>query len=196
MKRYLIIFFAVTLNAKSAQSLLTFYHPKVTRKSLLTREVGLLHEPLQQYNENSSICNRKEDTTISPFESTWRKYAMIAYVAHMCVAIPVGLVPTLIKSKLKLAPKAELEHEALQVGQACARALFTMIPFMNLKVIPYANELPTPTIWVSNHVSMLDTFVFLCADSQLRGKNRRPIKVIYVSRKIRSYHLDCSIFDH
>jgi hypothetical protein len=44
-----------------------------------------------------------------------------------------------------------------------------------------SSEDPVPTIWVSNHVSMLDTFVFLAADEQLRGKNRRPIKTIYVS---------------
>ena len=28
-------------------------------------------------------------------------------------------------------------------------------------------------------LQMLDTFVFLAADEQLRGKNRRPIKTIY-----------------
>ena len=52
---------------------------------------------------------------------------------------------------------------------------------MNLEVIPYVDDNPSPTIWVSNHVSMLDTFVFLASDEKLRGKNRRPIKVIYVS---------------
>ena len=49
------------------------------------------------------------------------------------------------------------------------------------EVTPYVIENPKPTIWVSNHVSMLDTFVFLASDEELRGKNRRPIKSIYWS---------------
>lgn len=47
------------------------------------------------------------------------------------------------------------------------------------EVTPYIAEDPKPAILVSNHVSMLDTFVFLAADEKLRGKNRRPIKTIY-----------------
>jgi len=50
---------------------------------------------------------------------------------------------------------------------------------MNLEVTPYITDDPKPTIWVSNHVSMLDTFVFLATDEELRGKNRRPVKTIY-----------------
>ena len=46
------------------------------------------------------------------------------------------------------------------------------------EVTPYIGE-NQPTIWVSNHVSMLDTFVFLATDEKLRGKDRRPIKTIY-----------------
>lgn len=104
---------------------------------------------------------------------------MISYIAHMCVAFPIVLTPTFIKTKMQLMTKSESEHEALQVGQACARMLLKLIPFMDLKVIGYHNENPSPTIWVSNHVSMLDTFVFLASDEELRGKNRRPLKTIY-----------------
>jgi len=42
-----------------------------------------------------------------------------------------------------------------------------------------ATDVPS-TIWVANHVSALDTFLLLAADyKQLRGRNKRPVKVIY-----------------
>ena len=94
---------------------------------------------------------------------------MIAYVAHMCFAIPIFLLPTAIKSTFHLSSKTDIEHEALRVGQACAQTLLKFIPFMNLKIMPYKINNPVPTIWVSNHVSMLDTFVFLASDEELRG---------------------------
>jgi hypothetical protein len=101
------------------------------------------------------------------------------------------LFPTFLKNKvmmtLGLQTKSASEHEALRVSQKCASTLLKLIPFMNLQISsPHMQEQagdedPVPTIWVSNHVSMLDTFVFLSSDEQLRGKNRRPIKTIYVS---------------
>jgi hypothetical protein len=42
---------------------------------------------------------------------------------------------------------------------------------------------PEPSIWCANHVSAIDTFLFLATDDKLRGKARRPIKVVYVSRE-------------
>ncbi|KAL7505561.1 hypothetical protein ACHAXN_003014 [Cyclotella atomus] len=178
MKCYLL--FAIALNIQRADSLLTFHRPVVKRQSVRLN-VGISHIPPTKY-DGSTLPDRTgkaASKNLSAFERAWRKYGMIAYIAHMCVAIPVSLIPTLVKAKFQLAPKAEIEHEALRVGQACARNLLSLIPFMNLKVIPYVSDEPTPTIWVSNHVSMLDTFVFLAADETLRGKNRRPIKVIY-----------------
>ena len=87
--------------------------------------------------------------------------------------------------KLGLKTKAESEDEALKVSQKCANTLLKLIPFMKLEVVSSSaqhDENPVPTIWVSNHLSMLDTFVFLSSDEELRGKNRRPIKTIYVSK--------------
>jgi 1-acyl-sn-glycerol-3-phosphate acyltransferase len=184
MKSYLNLFFSIAFNVKSAQSFQAIYHPQIKRQTLLQREVGLSHLPPSEYTEQKysnplSTNQEASKNKLSQFESLWTKYCMIAYVAHMCVALPISLMPTFVKTKLNMATKAELEHEALQVGQACARSLLQLIPFMNLKVIPHSSEDPVPTIWVSNHVSMLDTFVFLAADEQLRGKNRRPIKTIY-----------------
>ena len=186
MKCHLTLVFSIALNANPAQSLLTFHRPKIIRPSLLQREVGLYHEPHPHHDTIQDIGNNEATpNSLSAFEKVWRKYAMITYVAHMCVAIPLALLPTYVKMRLELSPKTELEHEALQVGQACARTLLEMIPFMNLRVIPHASttENPTATIWVANHVSMLDTFVFLASDEKLRGEHRRPVKVLYVSPK-------------
>lgn len=182
MKRHLKLI-VVALSISHAQSLLAFYRPSETKLSLQQLNVGLSHLPPPKYEKSPARQTSQPSPKLSAFESAWTKYSMISYIAHMCFAIPLALIPTFVKSKLQLAPKPEIEHEALQVGEACARNLLTLIPFMNLKVIPYVSEnpAPTPTIWVSNHVSMLDTFVFLAADERLRGLNRRPIKVIYVS---------------
>eukprot|EP00549_Striatella_unipunctata_P009806 CAMPEP_0118718778 /NCGR_PEP_ID=MMETSP0800-20121206/29004_1 /TAXON_ID=210618 ORGANISM="Striatella unipunctata, Strain CCMP2910" /NCGR_SAMPLE_ID=MMETSP0800 /ASSEMBLY_ACC=CAM_ASM_000638 /LENGTH=249 /DNA_ID=CAMNT_0006625865 /DNA_START=272 /DNA_END=1020 /DNA_ORIENTATION=+ len=38
---------------------------------------------------------------------------------------------------------------------------------------------PKPSIWVCNHVSAMDVFFMLASDRALRGKNRRPLKIIY-----------------
>lgn len=97
----------------------------------------------------------------------------------MCAFLPLSLLPTYVQIKMGMLNKTESEHQALQVGQKCAQMLISWIPFMTIDVTPYITDNPSPTIWVSNHVSMLDTFVFLASDEELRGKNRRPIKTIY-----------------
>ncbi|KAL9179147.1 hypothetical protein ACHAXT_000189 [Thalassiosira profunda] len=107
------------------------------------------------------------------------RHGLLAYVAHMCAFLPLSLIPTYVQTRLGVLSKSESEHRALQAGQKCARTLLRWIPFMNVKVTPYLSDDPQPTIWVSNHVSMLDTFVFLATDEELRGKNRRPLKTIY-----------------
>lgn len=38
---------------------------------------------------------------------------------------------------------------------------------------------PTPSIWVCNHISMLDVFFVLALDKKFRGANRRPVKILY-----------------
>ena len=75
---------------------------------------------------------RKKAAKLSPIESAWTKYGMIAYVAHMCAFLPLSLLPTLLQTKLGLLDKSESEHQALQVGQKCAQTLLWMIPFMNV----------------------------------------------------------------
>lgn len=143
----------------------------------------------------NSLLNTKSSassTTLSPIQALFTKYAMISYISHLCIALPIALFPIFLKNKvmmkLGLQTKSASEHEALQVSQMCASTLLKLIPFVKVEISsPYkmneqeGEEDPVPTIWVSNHVSNLDTFIFLSSDEQIRGKNRRPIKTIYVS---------------
>ena len=171
-----------------------------TKRSLIHRHVGVSHIPDDYDVEQDAASTPKHSllktpastSTLNPIQAVFTKYAMISYISHLCIALPMVLFPIFLKNKvltkLGLQTKSESEHEALQVSQKCASTLLKLIPFMNLQVSsPYIcmqddDEDPAPpTIWVSNHVSMLDTFVFLSSDEQLRGKNRRPIKTIYVS---------------
>lgn len=201
MKSFQYLLFAITSNITSVKPLQTFYRPQTKRPSLLQRQVGLSHDlPPPEYDASkrhiqiATACAEEitpSRNSLTKLEASWTKHCMIAYIAHMCVALPLTLLPTFVKSKLHVVTKAESENEALRVGQACARTLLALIPFMNLKVTPYVSEHPVPTIWVSNHVSMLDTFVFLAADEKLRGKNRRPLKTIYVSGLCRLMTFHC-----
>lgn len=201
MKSFQYLLFAITSNITSVKPLQTFYRPQTKRPSLLQRQVGLSHDlPPPEYDASkrhiqiATACAEEitpSRNSLTKLEASWTKHCMIAYIAHMCVALPLTLLPTFVKSKFHVVTKAESENEALRVGQACARTLLALIPFMNLKVTPYVSEHPVPTIWVSNHVSMLDTFVFLAADEKLRGKNRRPLKTIYVSGLCRLMTFHC-----
>lgn len=143
---------------------------------------------------NKQGSSARSTCTLSPIEAAFTKYAMISYISHLCIALPMVLFPTFLKNKvmmtLGLQTKSASEHEALQVSQKCASTLLKLIPFVNVHISSPHNmneqegneeEDPVPTIWVSNHVSNLDTFIFLSSDEQIRGKNRRPIKTIYVS---------------
>jgi hypothetical protein len=160
------------------------------KRSLIHRHVGVSHIP-DDYDLGRNVVASTPTTssTLNPIQAAFTKYAMISYISHLCIALPMVLLPTFLKNKvmtkLGLQTKSASEHEALQVSQKCASTLLKLIPFMNLQVssphIQDDDEDPVPTIWVSNHVSMLDTFIFLSSDEQLRGKNRRPIKTIYVS---------------
>lgn len=157
--------------------------------SLIHRHVGVSHIPDYEFGRNAVASTPTFDSTLNPIQAAYTKYAMISFISHLCIALPMVLLPTFLKNKvmtkLGLQTKSASEHEALQVSQKCASILLKLIPFMNLQILsPHIqddDEDPVPTIWVSNHVSMLDTFIFLSSDEQLRGKNRRPIKTIYVS---------------
>jgi 1-acyl-sn-glycerol-3-phosphate acyltransferase len=120
---------------------------------------------------------------------------MVLYVACMCLALPLALMPQLMLRKLHLVSRRRAEAMALGSGQFCSRWLLRLIPFCRIEAItgtagdpeskrrwrrrplPYPN--PEPAVWVCNHVSMLDVFVLLGVDRRMRGRNRRPIKIVY-----------------
>ena len=107
---------------------------------------------------------------------------MICYVASMCLTLPVALFPVWLASQMGVVSKHESEFWSLEVGELCARWLLAIMPFLEMTVISDAmSPNPQPCIWVCNHTSMLDTFILLASDLQLRGRNKRPIKTIYVS---------------
>jgi hypothetical protein len=129
----------------------------------------------------------QQQQSLSSIEAAMSKFGMILYIASMCVALPMTLFPLHILDQSKLISQTQREQWALSIGQHCASGLLTVIPFCDLKVIPssyeqqHPSDKPEPSIWVCNHTSRLDVFILLAADLRLRGKNKRPIKCVYVS---------------
>ena len=105
------------------------------RCSLIRRHVGISHDVPEDFAlQNNNIAtpptrltgddvsdksSKPAPSTLNPLEAAFTKYAMISYVAHMCVALPMVLLPTFIKNelmtRLNLKTKAESEDEALKV---------------------------------------------------------------------------------
>ena len=110
---------------------------------------------------------------------------MMAYIVAMCLALPIALFPPFLLRRLGVISKVRQEQMSLSAGQFCARWLLRLIPFCKIQAIPHQEEQdPQPSIWVCNHASALDIFLLLAADKALRGKRKRPMKIVYVSQKI------------
>jgi 1-acyl-sn-glycerol-3-phosphate acyltransferase len=108
---------------------------------------------------------------------------MISFILSMCIALPLTLIP----QRLLLDPfrtKVQSEQAALATGQFCARWLLRIIPFCKIHVTSEQDIDPEPSIWVCNHQSMLDVFILLAVDRDMRGPNKRPIKIVYVRMSI------------
>ena len=125
-----------------------------------------------------------EEENMGKVKSTIVKCMMMTFISSMCIALPVTLFPIFLLRKLNILSKTQSEHQSLITGQFCARWLLRLIPFTKLDVFSYKEQNPEPSVWVCNHVSMLDIFIILAADKKMRGKNRRPMKSIYVSDQI------------
>jgi len=110
---------------------------------------------------------------------------MISFVASMCIAMPLALLPPYILQKLNLISKTHREHLSVCMSQFCARWGLRLIPFANVEIHkPIPNrKIPksegSTSIWVCNHTSMLDVFILLAMDKKIRGKDKRPIKILY-----------------
>mmetsp|Transcript_11718 Transcript_11718/g.18156 ORF Transcript_11718/g.18156 Transcript_11718/m.18156 type:complete len:398 (+) Transcript_11718:104-1297(+) len=122
---------------------------------------------------------------LSGFKSTLVKFGMLAFIASMCVALPITLFPPELMHRLKLIDRTKREWWSLRTGQFCARWLLRFIPFCSIDVVRGINDdknsstEPQPSVWVCNHTSMLDIFILLAADKKFRGKHKRPIKIVY-----------------
>ena len=91
----------------------------------------------------------------------------------------MALLPPFLAEKVGFIDRLKREQYALRSGCFCSRWLMRLIPFANKTVVPFLEDDPEPSVWVCNHTSMLDIFVLLATDKKLRGKNRRPIKIVY-----------------
>ncbi|CAJ1959670.1 unnamed protein product [Cylindrotheca closterium] len=131
---------------------------------------------------DSTVFSLPSSITSSPmgrFKAALTKFGMMSFIASMCLALPLALFPPFALLKLRLINRIQKEQMALHAGQFCARWLMRLIPFASVKTIPYHDENPEPSIWVCNHVSSLDIFMLLATDLKLRGKNKRPMKIVY-----------------
>ena len=93
------------------------------------------------------------------------------------------LFPVYLLYKAKIIDRVRKEKWSLKVAQFCSRWLMRVFPFASKRVFVNADDEqvknPEPSIWVCNHISMLDLFFVLALDKKMRGKNRRPIKLLY-----------------
>lgn len=140
-------------------------------------------------NENGTKEHNLMNTVVSsgtdemhPLKAKVTKVGMMSFVASMCIALPATLFPVRLLHRAKVISTLQKELLSCRIGCFCSRWLMRAIPFASVKVDSQKSEdadTSEPTIWVCNHTSMLDIFFLLAKDKKLRGKNKRPIKIIY-----------------
>ncbi|EJK74448.1 hypothetical protein THAOC_03870, partial [Thalassiosira oceanica] len=119
---------------------------------------------------------------LNGFQRFLTRTLMCSYITSMCVALPTTLFPIYLLHKFRIIDRAQKEKTSLRVGQFCSRWMMRVFPFASKKVVVdrETHEAdPRPTIWACNHISMLDVFFVLALDKRMRGKKRRPIKILY-----------------
>jgi hypothetical protein len=124
-----------------------------------------------------------QQQSLNKVQSKIVKSLMITYILSMCVALPTTLFPVYLLHKVKVIDRVRKEKWSLKVAQLCSRSLMRVFPFASKQVLVNDDDdqvkNPQPSIWVCNHVSMLDLFFVLALDKKMRGKKRRPIKILY-----------------
>ena len=163
-------------------------------------------QKLQLYSTaaSSSSSNNTNNTNkpIHPIKAKIIKAGMISYIASMCLALPAALLPVKVLHKARILTTLQKELISCDLGCFCSKWIMRLIPFASVNVMSENNvnvneinshenrhanrhenykcsQTTEPTIWVCNHTSMLDIFFLLAKDKRLRGKNKRPIKIIY-----------------
>jgi len=120
-----------------------------------------------------------EDHSIGNFEALITKTTMLTFIASMCLALPLALMPISILHDAKVINRTQRERLSLDAGQFVSKWLLWMLPFARVSIVSDPEDDPEPSIYVCNHTSMLDVFFLLAFDEQLRGKKKRPIKSVY-----------------
>jgi hypothetical protein len=127
---------------------------------------------------------QQQQKKISKLGAMLSKAGMMAFIISMCLTLPFALTPPYVLYRLKLITKVRQQQLALASGQFCARWLLRIFPFCTIRAISpnpqHDEDDPQPSIWVCNHTSALDVFILLASDLKLRGKKKRPIKIVYV----------------
>ena len=142
----------------------------------------------QNNNNNNNIYNTMNNNSMNrntnkkPWETLLTKVGMMTFILAMCIALPVTLIPQRLLLRTNVVTRIQSEQMALSTGQWCARWLLRIIPFCRITCYPHVDPDPEAAIWVCNHTSMLDVFILLAVDRRLRGKTKRPIKIVYVRR--------------
>jgi len=125
----------------------------------------------------------RRDDELNGVQSKLVRLGLTLYIASMCLALPLTLLPLRALHRLNVIDRLRRERWSLRAAQFCSRWLFRLIPFAKLKILPSGDPTdmtdPKPSVWVCNHASMLDVFVLLASDKKLRGPKRRPIKIVY-----------------
>eukprot|EP00536_Pseudo-nitzschia_multiseries_P009913 jgi/Psemu1/202002/e_gw1.289.47.1 len=118
---------------------------------------------------------------ISKLTALLSKIGLVAFIFSMCLALPVALLPPHLLYRFNVISRVKQQNMALSAGQFCARWLLRLIPFCKVSChsSPDDEKDPQPCVWVCNHTSALDIFVLLAKDHELRGKRKRPIKIVY-----------------
>eukprot|EP00551_Chaetoceros_affinis_P007351 CAMPEP_0203675304 /NCGR_PEP_ID=MMETSP0090-20130426/19775_1 /ASSEMBLY_ACC=CAM_ASM_001088 /TAXON_ID=426623 /ORGANISM="Chaetoceros affinis, Strain CCMP159" /LENGTH=391 /DNA_ID=CAMNT_0050541457 /DNA_START=121 /DNA_END=1296 /DNA_ORIENTATION=- len=134
----------------------------------------------------NALTGTSTSDKMHPLKAGITKAGMVSFIVSMCIALPTTLFPVKLLHRAKLISTLQKEQISCRIGCFCSRWLMRVIPFARVKVMKNdegssdsKEEKPEPTIWVCNHTSMLDIFFLLAKDKKLRGKNKRPIKIIY-----------------
>jgi len=140
-------------------------------------------------NNSGPSLSVEPGARISSIKAALTKVGMISYIASMCVALPIALFPAAVLYRAKLISRTRKEILSLRLGQFCSRWLIRIIPFAKVDIVQSDDDNkqkldsfykePEPSIWVCNHTSMLDVFFLLAVDKKMRGKKKRPIKIVY-----------------
>lgn len=147
-----------------------------------TGAISLRDSSLFSTASNTMPIDKEKNPGIGRIRAAITKVGMISYIASLCITLPLSMIPPELLRKARIISTTQREILSLRAGQFCARWCLRLIPFAKVNVIPPEDKGTSkeePSVWVCNHTSMLDVFFLMAADKKLRGRNKRPIKIVY-----------------